>query len=223
MRLEKRERSEDESEETTGIFAIILIFFSKVIRKFMRFLIPAIFSGAFLVVSFPVAGQENFDLPRITTENGRVYDEIFILGGDENGLLFRHRDGIAKVDFAELSEALQALYQPVSEEMGESGPGEAGQNGVMSEVDESETEEITRRDKPRSEDWVIEIYLKPRYQVYRVPCSPVPWPSHWSRFIPATRLAVPYYREWAVRDFLLRTGRDGCGHHLYFNGHLPVY
>ncbi len=61
-------------------------------------------------------GQEGgFDHERLTTVDGRTYHEVFVIGSDGNGLTFRHRNGIAKVGFGQLSEGYRMLYEGVAE------------------------------------------------------------------------------------------------------------
>ncbi|MFV1995994.1 MAG: hypothetical protein ACC661_11220 [Verrucomicrobiales bacterium] len=48
--------------------------------------------------------------PAIKTLYGRTFQEVVILQNDPHGITFRHRDGIAKLPFAELGESLRQQY-----------------------------------------------------------------------------------------------------------------
>lgn len=51
------------------------------------------------------------DLEEIKTLTGKRYVAIEVLEADEYGLMFRHRRGIAKVNFSKLSTGLRMLYE----------------------------------------------------------------------------------------------------------------
>ncbi len=80
--------------------------------KFLKFA-PLLLS---VTLSVDGLGQDGgYDHERLTTLRGRAYYEVFVIGSDANGLTFRHRDGIAKVEFGQLSEAYRMLYEAVAE------------------------------------------------------------------------------------------------------------
>lgn len=170
----------------------------------MKFLIYGfIFTVA--VWSNGYSSEELFDLDSIRSLDGRVYHDILILDGDEHGLMFRHRKGIAKIPFRQLSMNLRMLYEPVGEV-------EKG-----SEVDSTEDNEPAQSGKKTAEAMTplearaVASLSGPEWWIRgaftQIPRSRVaPWPQHWPRYHPAHALAYPHYRELAVRDFLYTTG-----------------
>lgn len=149
------------------------------------------------------ASDTTFDLDRIKTQNGRVYEDILILDSDQHGLLFRHAVGIAKVDFQQLSTNLRMLYEPVVEE-----------EEMVGEVPESDPEAASLLNMSRNVN--ITVTARNRVEVpvhhWNRSCATAcdryqnHWPSHWSRYNPALSLAVPECRALAVQDFLITTG-----------------
>lgn len=158
-----------------------------------------------------IRGQEGgFDHERLTTVDGRTYHEIFVVGSDENGLTFRHRSGIAKVGFEQLSEAYRMLYEAVSELPGEPASGIPAAPGPEAEApadwaDTLDREPVVLLARNRT---VIELPASWQWlgggvdHDFRVPAWPVWWPDH----ARVHRLTHPLYRELAVRDFLYTSG-----------------
>lgn len=161
------------------------------------------------------AAEESFDLESIRTLDGQVYEEILILSGDESGLMFRHRRGIAKIPFRQLSMNLRMLYEPVAD-VAAGTSDVAVDEATSNEEEESVAVELlvpavvqTSTRVEVSMEWLRGALAQmPRRQM-------APWPSHWSSFHPAHALAYPEYRELAVRDFLYTTGLAPrpCGIH----------
>ena len=50
-------------------------------------------------------------LGSITTQSGKTYRDVELLTADSAGLLFRHSQGVAKVDFEDLSNNLREMFQ----------------------------------------------------------------------------------------------------------------
>lgn len=164
----------------------------------------AVILGAIGLATTLQAGD--FDLDSITTIEGRSFQEILILGSDEHGLMFRHRSGIAKLPFSELSMNLRMLYEPVAEvrpaDEAETTTGHsaaANSEALDSEPDHAVATVRTTLTAPGGFIHGALIQM-PR------PQASVVWPSHWPRYHPAHALAVPAFRELAVRDFLYTTG-----------------
>lgn len=152
------------------------------------------FSGS----SWLFAGGDSFDLDRIQTLNGRAYEEILILSSDRHGLLFRHKRGIAKINFNELSMNLRMLYEPVEETPMETAVDETDDSFSLLEEESITITAANRITVPlgyyRGLGWN-------RCNAYR--CA---YPIHWPRYSPALRLAIPECRALAVEDFLITTG-----------------
>lgn len=159
----------------------------------------------------PLAGQEEgHDHERLTTSDGRTYHEIFVIGSDAHGLTFRHREGIAKVGFGTLSQAYRMLYEGV-ETLPEPNPqtpsalpaasagGEEAWGGVL---DGSPVALAARSrlvlDSPASWRQLVEG----GGLILRTPVWPAWWPDHER----VHRLAHPFFRELAVREFLHTAG-----------------
>ena len=153
-------------------------------------------------------GAGAYDHESLTTEQGRVYHEIFVIEADAHGLTFRHRDGVAKLGFESLSPAYRMLYEtmedlpatePVREEEDGIGPdgGDPGAPGAFAGdwLDFVEDEPIL-------------LHVGSRIAIRRpLPCQPVvPWYSWWPRQYGQHPLAHPLGRERAVREFLLLSG-----------------
>ncbi len=145
-----------------------------------------------------------FELESLTTVRGKEYRDIEILDADRHGLLFRHRDGIAKESFAFLSQAIGDMFRPVEALQGEAVEPAAG------EGEEATAGEI---DAAWQLTWTV------RQRVFfpaQPPCGnprecrlhphPGNWPSWWHRFRCANYLTNPLCRELALRDFLITTG-----------------
>ena len=186
------------------IFLFSASVFSFMTIVIMNFLTFGIFGG-FLFVSSPALASETYDLEKIRTIEGRLYRDILILDADQHGLSFRHESGIAKVLFTSLSPNLRMLYEVVeelpaaSEESVETAaPAEKATPGLVQSLPSPlllTTWSRVRLPAPAA-------YLGGGYPFQDDRC----WPTWWPRYDPVHRLANPYYREVAVRDFLYRSG-----------------
>lgn len=164
--------------------------------------------GVCLLLTVPSGQAEGYDLERIKTNRGRVYHDILIMGADSYGMLFRHRNGIAKVGFESLSMNLRMMYEPTGEEE------ESFQAAVASEESLSPvSKESGEVALPIPSTLTVRTSIViPHHRVFshgkgHASCrQPVHWPSHWTRYHPAIALAVPACRERAIRDFLITTG-----------------
>lgn len=149
------------------------------------------------------ANDVTFDLDRITTENGRIYQNILILDSDQYGLLFRHAKGIAKINFEQLSMNLRMLYEPVEEMPMESTVSDA--TGLplseLSSFDKGATLLLTARTSA-----ILPLHCYSGVYSSRCPDYRRVWPRHWSRYHPGLRLGIPECRARAVDDFLITTG-----------------
>lgn len=155
----------------------------------MRFLICVILVGG-MFSCFSSADETGYDHDQITTQEGRVYREVFVVEADGSGLMFRHRDGIAKVRYSSLSEGLRMLYEPVGdieETPEEAAPGQQGTAAIPVWI------EVRTR-----------VWLRPAECLWE--CRAPAWPTHWANHAWLHRLSDPWYRELAVRDFLLTSG-----------------
>lgn len=163
----------------------------------MKFLTFAIILPLFAMIPNGFSQDGDFDLDSIKTVDGKRYLEIWILDADDHGMTFRHRDGIAKLPFHQLSMNLRMLYEPVAEVADAEGEVEE-ELFVFSEDASIQATASTRLTAPIY--WLRGAYTQmPQPQM-------APWPSHWPRYHPAHALAYPAYRELAVRDFLYTTG-----------------
>ena len=150
-----------------------------------------------------IAGEVvSYDLEKIVTLRGRTYRDILILSSDVHGLLFRHRDGIAKLDFRELSQGIRGMYEPVEDGSQEEEPMEELSEGGGLLSDEAEPE--------------VQIDLITRNRVraalplcrFAGPCAnpPVYCPSYWPRYHASHALVNPRCRAAVLRDFLYTSG-----------------
>lgn len=135
------------------------------------------------------------DLEKIETINGKLYEKIYILSGDDKGLTFRHEAGIAKVSYAELPMNLRMLFEPAER------------------TDSPEKGEETREEFVPILDFTLRYRFSPvSFPVVSNHCAPalacrgIHWKSHWPGYNPAHRLVDPVCRELALRDFLYTTG-----------------
>lgn len=147
-------------------------------------------------------GAQGYDHETLSTVTGRVYREIFVIGSDAHGLTFRHRDGIAKLPFGDLSTSYRMLYEPVAD-LEEAVPDAAELAEASDEVNLPLP--VTMQARTR-----ITIHLPP--PVWRLGGGMSPawvnpvWPSWWPRHQEVHRLSHPLYREMVVRDFLHSSG-----------------
>jgi len=172
----------------------------------MNFLKFVILGTAFSILSSSQGEDVVYDHERLKTTDGKTYHEISVIGSDTMGLTFRHREGIAKVDFTALSEAFRMLYEGV-EDLPE---------GVAETAKEADPVQLNGiapfGDRPTTLVARNRLFVEFPYSFWqiggginhdrRVPAWPGWWPDH-ERI---HRLTHPLYRELAVRDFLLSSG-----------------
>jgi hypothetical protein len=159
--------------------------------------------GAFL--SAQAQEEATYDHESLTTVEGAVYREIFIVGSDATGLTFRHRGGIAKVGYASLSDSYRALYEAVEElPATESAPAEESvpapvvAASPLSFAGGQPVVVIARQ----------QLRIPLSRSVWEGACSPVylNWPVAWADHREVLRLADPCWRARSVRDFLYFSG-----------------
>ncbi len=175
----------------------------------MKFLIAAIFGTLFVGTVSSRSEEGDFDLEKIQTEQGRIYQDILILGADRHGLTFRHREGIAKIEFPSLSANIRMLYEVTDEAPGAGSEEIDGNPPVVAPGEPAVADEEGRV-----------LVLHHRLTLYApvngwpscLPCQDgITWRSSWPRYHPAHRLAFSCYRERTVRDFLFLSGISGRG------------
>lgn len=193
----------------------------------MKFLIPVVILPLLVGGTRGLSDESVFDFERIALEGGRVYREVLVIEGDRHGLLFRHRDGIAKVPYSELSTNLRMLYEPVGdlpsaedaeeEEIGgfeEAGKGDdaGGDSGayvITAQARNRVSVPLSWIGSGPVVPWALPLGYLPEYRA--------PWRAHWGPYPLALSLANPRYRELAVRDFLqtVYPGVYPCRSHSY--------
>lgn len=164
-----------------------------------------------LAVGMSVLDCEAFDFGSLTTTRGHQYHEIEILSADEDGLLFRHRDGIAKESFSRLSAGVREMYQPIADV-----PVPSSETTTDTGKETFQHEEpISGLEKVALEDLVLTVWVRytfptspPNRETAKCHLHPNPqtWPSHWHRFHPAHYLTNPVCRARAVKNFLRYNG-----------------
>lgn len=93
-----------------GNLGLVNTEFSIMTRFIMNFLKTA--TLAFLMTGLAMTLMaENWDHEQLTTVEGRAYHEVSVIESDATGLTFRHRDGVAKLPFATLSQSYRMLYE----------------------------------------------------------------------------------------------------------------
>lgn len=149
--------------------------------------------------------EATYDHESLTTVEGTVYREIFIVGSDATGLTFRHRGGIAKVGYASLSDSYRALYEAVEELPAtdsalaeEPAPAPAVAASPLSFAGGQPVVVIARQ----------QVRIPLSRSVWEGACPPVylNWPVAWADHREVLRLAYPCWRARSVRDFLIVSG-----------------
>lgn len=158
------------------------------------------------------AQEGDYDHESLTTTQGQVYREIFVMGADATGLTFRHREGIAKVGYDLLSPSYRSLYEPVEDLPGTETTVPADEPGPAPVSEPVAVTGLTGIEGP--------IVITLRQQV-RIPLATLPgwggvscygdpvfrtWPRGWVDHREVLRLADPCWRGRAVRDFLILSG-----------------
>lgn len=181
------------------------------IRMNMNFLKIAAFFCLMMSAMLCWGQEEGYDHESLTTVEGKVYKNIFIVEADSFGLTFRHRDGIAKLPFSSLSESYRMLYETDDETLGTEVDFTTGAEDWAAPVGTSQgavhvagPENLLPTSGP---SFVITWYFPRADHACGVGCCPsahgfIPYPLRtWPQ-----SLAVPAYREAAVRNFLIESG-----------------
>jgi len=159
-----------------------------------------------------MAGELADDASRehLTTLDGKRFFRVRLVKVDPNGLLFRHRNGIAKVTFDNLSEDFREYYgydkaRARDFERRHSGaPAKAVPAPVSNPESAGETEpEVVVTFRSRT---TIPIRFENAFAGVRSACGGVPWYSHWARYDPRLAYARFPCRQLAERDFLISSG-----------------
>ncbi len=165
------------------------------------------------------AGNTFADGPRqlrtLQTLDGREFHDVKIESVDPNGILFRHRNGAAKIRFVHLEPELREAYgyleneahafetERPNAEVAVTDPAPAGM--------EADGGELT----PLRLTFRVRTTFPVQALVSRNGCGPTscgaslaswPWPSHWSRFHPGLAYSLFPCRQLAERDFLITSG-----------------
>lgn len=179
--------------------------------NFLRYALCLWVSGGLGVA---IAQEGDYDHESLTTTQGRVYREIFVMGADETGLTFRHREGIAKVGYSLLSPSYRSLYEPVEDLPGAAVTAPEDESAAVPDPESS----VAPVSGLAGIAGPIVITLRQQVRIPRevVPgwgggvCYGVPvirsWPVGWVDHREVLRLADPCWRGRAVRDFLILSG-----------------
>jgi hypothetical protein len=172
----------------------------------MNFLKSALmFVAAGALFSATAQEEATYDHESLTTVEGTVYRDIFIVGSDATGLTFRHRGGIAKVGYTSLSESYRALYEAVEElpptesaPAEEPAPAPAVAASPLSFAGGQPVVVIARQ----------QVRIPLSRSVWEGACPPVylNWPVAWADHREVLRIAYPCWRARSVRDFLSISG-----------------
>ncbi len=154
-----------------------------------------------MVLSF-AAYSQGYNLEKLTTKDGKIYQEVQIINSDKEGLLFRHKDGIIKESFAFLTPDIREMFAPIA------------QVPHAIEVDLSESMAIQDHEETPPKVQLPEIVFT--FVIRRPVCTSAPhfcrmhrspknWPTQWHRFNDAHLLTDPVFRASVTRNFLLAT------------------
>jgi len=158
----------------------------------------------------PTAFAQDYDLEKLTTKDGKVYQEVQIIDADKEGLLFRHKRGITKEPFPFLTANIRDMFEPV------------GKVPQTIEVDLGEKPTNPQIAAPPTTQPIPEVVLT--FWIRRPLCTvgpsfcgmhrnPQNWPTQWHRFNDAHLLTNPIYRAAATRNLLITAGLlpTACG------------
>lgn len=182
--------------------------------KFLKIVLILVVTGGLNLVAADRSGGSSV----LRTTDGRVFYVTELVKVDPNGLLFRHRNGIAKVTFDRLDAAMRKEF---------------GYNAAEAQKFEQAHKKARVKTRERDEniaaassepELILEIKTTTRTRVPKaVPpyCGDsrtlpfayypmAPWYSHWSRYQPAHILATYPYRHWAQHDLLRHSGFLPC-------------
>lgn len=161
-------------------------------------------------------GDSERTLRVLETLDGRVFDDVAIDSVDPNGLLFRHRDGIAKIRFANLNPAIREAY------------GFTEEDALAFETGRTITEIVAAPNSAPPQacqaagvsPLVLSFRIRTTFPTASPACAnygfgpmgcgaslaQFPWASHWNRFHPGLAYSRFPCRQLAERDFLLSSG-----------------
>ena len=149
------------------------------------------------------------ELGTLRTEDGRTFHEARAVSADTLGLTFRHRGGVAKIDFELLSREIRDRYgydKAIAEQKAEEGKdGEAPKTARAAAAAAKSPTPVE-----------VRLRIRTRTQI-RLPQAAgcgglaacragVPWGSWWPRYHPANNYALFPCRQLAERDFLITSG-----------------
>ena len=159
---------------------------------------------AALLISFVLGiGGSAADDSVLETLSGRTYYGVKVVKIDPNGVLFRHRDGAAKVTFDDMNpeireylglDARKAAAFEKAHRPSKSRPASKKKAGVQP-IDVVLTVRTT-----------VRLPVTDHFARSRAACGGVPWFSHWARFHPGLAYAHFPCRQQAERDFLISSG-----------------
>ena len=127
---------------------------------------------------------------------GEVYFDVKVVSAAEYGLTFRHQNGAAKVLYEWLPREVEEKFRPVAPAGGTDKPAGFKVEEESSGIPPLFVTVQPRVNLPRS-GWNAGPVINPWAGVW-VPS----WRPYWSRYHPAHALVNPYFRNWAVQDFL---------------------
>jgi len=125
-----------------------------------------------------------------------------LITADENGLLFRHSKGTAKVDFTDLNYNLREMFEPEPAPVADVSGGKG--DDIVADEGGYESLEIVTRTRI--------LITWPQYQSNCAShCNPfdprnVNWRFHWGRYHYGLSYANFHCRQAAERDLLIRSG-----------------
>lgn len=178
--------------------------------KILKIVSILIITGAVNLVAAGSGGGSQV----LRTLDGREFQVTEVVKVDPNGLLFRHRRGIAKVTFKQLDEDTRKEfgYDPAKSEKFE-------QSHRQSAYQARPAASVAGK-KIGDPEMILEVTTATRTNLPQ-PVPPflgdgctlpfayypmAPWYSHWSRYQPAHILAHYPYRHWAEHDLLRHSG-----------------
>ncbi|MGY8643015.1 MAG: hypothetical protein ACKVJU_18205 [Verrucomicrobiales bacterium] len=175
-------------------------------RKFIKIATAAIILFAFTAVPLQaddsLAAAAGIELSTLETISGNVFRDVELITADENGLLFRHSKGTAKVDFTDLNYNLREMFEPEPAPVADVSGGKG--DDIVADEGGYESLEIVTRTRI--------LITWPQYQSNCAShCNPfdprnVNWRFHWGRYHYGLSYANFHCRQAAERDLLIRSG-----------------
>tara|TARA_R110002096_G_scaffold85802_17_gene197897 strand:+ start:105 stop:707 length:603 start_codon:yes stop_codon:yes gene_type:complete len=173
----------------------------------MRFLNFAAILGLLLFAGSVRGDGPQPDFDWLATTKGDVYREVIVIKGDQYGLIFRHQDGISKIDYAWLPPQLKDAYAPIPSP--ENLIADTKFDGFQVSGDE---------DEYSSQD--LQVTLRRRFTFPANWLTSYSWPNSYVGsgydfsagraclfgHRPAHAFVTPYWRELAIQDLLHSSG-----------------